>query len=232
MSKLTGSIKATQFTESVIREMTRVSTRCYGGVNLSQGFPGLCRRPKPSRKRPARRFDADVNQYAVTWGARALRDADRREFTAALRRAGRRRRAGHGVLRRDGSDDGDDDGDHRSGRRGDRLRAVLRELRSRRDPVRRDTALRHARELTLGTWTFDPDELAAAFNNRTKAIILNTPNNPTGKVFSRDGARDDRGAVPEVGRRGDLRRDLRAHHLRRPRPRADCRASMAWPIAR
>ena len=54
-------------------------------------------------------------------------------------------------------------------------------------------------------WTFDPDELAAAFNNRTKAIILNTPNNPTGKVFSRDGARDDRGAVPQVGRRRDLR---------------------------
>ena len=35
-------------------------------------------------------------------------------------------------------------------------------------------------------WTFDPDELAAAFNNKTKAIIINTPNNPTGKVFSRD----------------------------------------------
>jgi aminotransferase len=35
-------------------------------------------------------------------------------------------------------------------------------------------------------WTFDPDELAAAFNNRTKAIIINTPNNPTGKVFTRD----------------------------------------------
>src|SRR3979411_1375149 len=35
-------------------------------------------------------------------------------------------------------------------------------------------------------WTFDPDELAAAFNDRTKAIIINTPNNPTGKVFARD----------------------------------------------
>jgi aspartate/methionine/tyrosine aminotransferase len=34
-------------------------------------------------------------------------------------------------------------------------------------------------------WTFDPDELAAAFNNKTRAIILNTPNNPTGKVFTR-----------------------------------------------
>jgi len=35
-------------------------------------------------------------------------------------------------------------------------------------------------------WTFDPDELAAAFGNRTRAIIINTPNNPTGKVFTRD----------------------------------------------
>src|ERR1041385_5596589 len=35
-------------------------------------------------------------------------------------------------------------------------------------------------------WSFDPDELAAAFNNKTKAIIVNTPNNPTGKVFSRE----------------------------------------------
>jgi aminotransferase len=35
-------------------------------------------------------------------------------------------------------------------------------------------------------WTFDPDDLAAAFSNRTKAIILNTPNNPTGKVFTRE----------------------------------------------
>ena len=35
-------------------------------------------------------------------------------------------------------------------------------------------------------WTFDPDDLAAAFNDRTRAILINTPNNPTGKVFTRD----------------------------------------------
>ena len=76
------------------------------------------------------------------------------------------------------------DGDHRSGRRGRRLRAVLRELRPGRDSVGRDAALRHAARAAIGT--FDPDELAAAFNNKTKAIIINTPNNPTGKVFTRD----------------------------------------------
>ena len=49
----------------------------------------------------------------------------------------------------------------RSGRRGDRLRAVLRELRPRRDPLRRDAALRHG--CASPTGRFDPDELAAAF---------------------------------------------------------------------
>jgi aminotransferase len=37
-----------------------------------------------------------------------------------------------------------------------------------------------------GDWTFDPEELASAFSNRTRAIVINTPNNPTGKVFTRD----------------------------------------------
>ena len=34
-------------------------------------------------------------------------------------------------------------------------------------------------------WSFDPDELKRAFNNRTRAIVVNTPNNPTGKIFTR-----------------------------------------------
>ena len=69
---------------------------------------------------------------------------DRARVHAPLRPADRRRRAGHRLLRLDRSDDVDDDGDHRSGRRGRHLRAVLRELRARRDSVRRDAALRHA----------------------------------------------------------------------------------------
>src|SRR5690242_13208823 len=79
MSKLTGSKRATQFTESVIREMTRLND-LYGGVNLSQGFPDF---PAPSAIKDAacEAIQADVNQYAVTWGARPLRDAIAREFT-------------------------------------------------------------------------------------------------------------------------------------------------------
>ena len=117
MSKLTGSRKALQFTESVIREMTRLSEQ-HGGVNLSQGFPGLSRRRPRSRKPPARPSTPTINQYAVTWGARPLREAIARDVHAPLRRRGRRRRTGHRLLRRDRGDDVDDAGGHRSGRRG------------------------------------------------------------------------------------------------------------------
>jgi aminotransferase len=79
MSKLKGSKKATQFTESVIREMTRLN-HLYGGVNLSQGFPDF---PAPQEIKDAAcaAINDDVNQYAVTWGARPLREAVAREFT-------------------------------------------------------------------------------------------------------------------------------------------------------
>src|SRR4029079_6010704 len=80
MSKLTGSRKATQFTESVIREMTRLN-QLHGGVNLSQGFPDLPAPPAITGAACAVMRAAD-NQYAVTWGARPLREAIAREFTA------------------------------------------------------------------------------------------------------------------------------------------------------
>src|SRR3954465_13296813 len=80
MSKLTGSKKATQFTESVIREMTRLN-QLHGGVNLSQGFPDF---PAPQLVKDAAcaAIQNDVNQYAVTWGTRGLRDATPRAFTS------------------------------------------------------------------------------------------------------------------------------------------------------
>src|SRR5687768_18416363 len=79
MSKLLGSRKATQFTESVIREMTRLNQQ-YGGVNLSQGFPDFAAADAVKEAAVAA-IRADVNQYAVTWGARPLREAVAREFT-------------------------------------------------------------------------------------------------------------------------------------------------------
>ena len=79
MSKLTGSKKALQFTESVIREMTRLSD-AHGAVNLSQGFPDFSA-PMAVKEAACSAINADDNQYAVTWGQRPLREAVAREFT-------------------------------------------------------------------------------------------------------------------------------------------------------
>ncbi|MBI4485422.1 MAG: aminotransferase class I/II-fold pyridoxal phosphate-dependent enzyme [Acidobacteria bacterium] len=185
MSKLSGSKKATQFTESVIREMTRLN-EIHGGVNLSQGFPDF---PAPAAVKEAAcaAIAADLNQYAVTWGARPLREAIAREFT---RRYGLPIDADLQVTVCCGSTEA--------------MMAAMMAIIDPGDEVvifepfyenyGPDAILSGAtpRYVTLrqpaspgAEWTFDPDELAAAFNERTKAIILNTPNNPTGKVFTR-----------------------------------------------
>jgi len=180
MSKLTGSKKATQFTESVIREMTRLN-QLYGGVNLSQGFPDF---PAPREVKDAAcaAINDDVNQYAVTWGARPLREAVAREFT---RRYGLPVVADEQVTVCCGTTEA--------------MMATMMAIVDPGDEVvvfepfyenyGPDAILSGAtpRYVTLHEpdWRVDPDELAAAFNDKTKAIIINTPNNPTGKVFSR-----------------------------------------------
>src|SRR4029078_7990384 len=67
------SHKASQFTESVIREMTREALK-YGAVNLSQGFPDFAAHEEIKRK-AMEAIAADDNQYAITWGSKAFRDA-------------------------------------------------------------------------------------------------------------------------------------------------------------
>ena len=182
---LNGSRKATQFTESVIREMTRLN-QMYGGVNLSQGFPDF-EAPAAIKNAACEAIQADVNQYAVTWGARPLREAVAREFT---------RRYGLAV-----------DADAQVTVCCGATEAMMATMIGIVDPGDEvvifepfyenygpDAILSGAvpRYVTLreptdsAEWTFDPDELAAAFSNRTRAIILNTPNNPTGKVFTRE----------------------------------------------
>ena len=181
MSKLTGSKKATQFTESVIREMTRLN-QLYGGVNLSQGFPDF---PAPQEIKDAAcaAINADVNQYAVTWGARPLREAVAREFT---RRYGVPVVADEQVTVCCGTTEAMMSTMMAIVDPGDEV-VVFEPFYENYGP---DAILSGAtpRYVTLHEpdWTFDPDELAAAFNDKTKAIIINTPNNPTGKVFTRD----------------------------------------------
>jgi aminotransferase len=181
MSKLTGSKKATQFTESVIREMTRLN-QLYGGVNLSQGFPDF---PAPQEIKDAAcaAINADVNQYAVTWGARPLREAVAREFT---RRYGVPVVADEQVTVCCGTTEAMMSTMLAIVDPGDEV-VVFEPFYENYGP---DAILSGAtpRYVTLHEpdWSFDPDELAAAFNDKTKAIIINTPNNPTGKVFSRE----------------------------------------------
>src|SRR3954463_2563062 len=180
MSKLTGSKKATQFTESVIREMTRLN-QLYGGVNLSQGFPDFAA-PFVVKEAACRAIMADVNQYAVTWGAKALREAIAREFT---------RRYGVAVVP-----------DQQVTVTCGSTEAMMATMMGIIDPddevvIFEPFYENYGPDAILSGATpryvalhgpdgiFAPDDLAAPFNNRTKAIILNTPNNPTGKVFTR-----------------------------------------------
>src|SRR5881275_3617789 len=179
MSKLTGSKKATQFTESVIREMTRLN-EMYGGVNLSQGFPDFAA-PARIKEAACAAINADVNQYAVTWGARPLREAVAREFS---RRYGVRVVADEQVTVCCGSTEA--------------MMATLLAIIDPGDEVvifepfyenyGPDAALSGAtpRYVTLHLddpgLGFEPAELRNAFSAKTKAVIVNTPHNPTGKV--------------------------------------------------
>ena len=179
------SAKAAQFTESVIREMTREALR-YNAINLAQGFPDF---PAPAEiKLAAQQAIADdINQYAITWGARNLREAIARKF---LQWQGLEVDPEREITVCCGATE-----------------AMIAALLAVADPgdevivfepfyenygadailsgaTPRYVALRPPAEPD-GEWTFDPDELRAAFHLNTRAIILNTPNNPTGKVFTR-----------------------------------------------
>jgi aspartate/methionine/tyrosine aminotransferase len=177
------SLKAQSFTESVIREMTRLNLALHGpenAVNFAQGFPDF----DPDVRildAAARALRAGYNQYATTWGAPQLRNAVARKQSAAWGRAV----------------DPDREVTVSCGATEAMIAAMLAAV----DPgdeviifepfyenygpdcvisgaVPRYVALRPP------DWSFDADELRAAFNNKTRAIVVNTPHNPTGKVYS------------------------------------------------
>src|SRR5947209_20557901 len=79
------SAKAEQFTESVIREMTRLAMQ-YDAVNLAQGYPDFAA-PAGVKEAARQAISDDINQYAITWGAKELRDAivEKFERTQGLR---------------------------------------------------------------------------------------------------------------------------------------------------
>ena len=167
------------FTESVIREMTRVSAQ-HGGVNLAQGFPNFPP-PRVLVEAAHRALDGDFHQYAITWGARNLREAIAQKFE---------RFYGHRV-----------DPERQVTVCCGSTEAMLSTLLAVLDPGDEIVIFEPFYEnygpgsiisgakpvfvpLEPPDFSFDPDRLARAFTPRTRAIVFNSPNNPTGKVFS------------------------------------------------
>lgn len=174
------SHRTSGFTESVIREMTRLAME-KGAINLAQGFPDFSA-PENIKQAAQQAIADDFNQYAITWGAKPFRDAiaakyrkwygldydPEREITVCC-----------------GSTEG--------------MIASMLAITNPTDEIiifepyyenyGPDTFLCGAQRKLVSLrppdWTFDPDELRRAFSPKTKAIILNSPNNPTGRVFGR-----------------------------------------------
>ncbi len=177
------SAKAERFDESVIREMNRLAVAA-GAVSLAQGFPDFpC--PPELKAAAAAAVHEDINQYAITWGSKPLRDAI---ATSTVRHF-----PGWGAI------DPETQVTVTCGATEAMIAAMLGLL----DPGDEiivfepfyenygpDAILAGAvpRYVTLHEpdWSIDPDELRAAFGPRTRAIVINTPHNPTGKVFRRD----------------------------------------------
>ncbi|MGB7281948.1 MAG: aminotransferase class I/II-fold pyridoxal phosphate-dependent enzyme [Candidatus Acidiferrum sp.] len=174
------SAKAEKFTESVIREMTRLAMK-HGAVNLSQGFPDFAA-PAEIKEAARQAIADDINQYAITWGAKPLRDAIVEKFE---RTQGVRVDPEREITICCGSTEAMMSTMLAIINPGDEI-VVFEPFYENYGP---DAILSGATprfvKLNPPDWTFDERELAAAFGPHTKAIILNTPNNPTGKVFTR-----------------------------------------------
>jgi len=176
------SAKAERFTESVIREMNRLAVAA-GAVSLSQGFPDFPASPELKEAASAALF-ADINQYAITWGAKPLRDAiaaktartypgwvvdPETQITVTCGATEGMIASMLAIL-----DPGDEI-------------LVFEPFYENYGP---DAILTGAtaRYVTLQEpdWHFDPDELRAAITPRTRGLVVNSPHNPTGKIFTRE----------------------------------------------
>jgi aspartate/methionine/tyrosine aminotransferase len=181
------------FTESVIRGMTRLANE-HGAINLAQGFPNFpC--PDVLKDAAARAIRDDVNQYAVTWGAARLRNALAAKYhdwygmtvdamTDVTVTCGATEAMAASLLAVVNP--------------GDEV-VVLEPFYENYGP---DAILCDARPVFVplsAEGSLDLDRLAAAFSGHTRAIIVCTPNNPTGRVLSRA----ELEAIAELCRRHD-----------------------------
>jgi aspartate/methionine/tyrosine aminotransferase len=174
------SRKASLFTESVIREMTREALK-HGAVNLSQGFPDFAA-PEDIKRVAMQAIADDINQYAITWGSRDFREAIAQKTKRYL----------------DLDVDPETELTVTCGSTEGMIAAMMATVDPGEevvvfepfyenyapDAILSDATPRYV-PLRAPDWSFDQQELRAAFNSKTKAIIVCNPNNPTGKVFTR-----------------------------------------------
>jgi len=176
-----ASNKANQFQESVIREMSRLAA-LHKAINLAQGLPDF---PCPTELKEAASkalFD-DINQYAITWGDKPLREAIAKKYQSYL---GMKVDPESQITVTCGATE-----------------AMVATMLALVDPSEEvivfepfyenygpDAILSGATpryvKMHPPNWTFDEKDLEKAFNKNTRAIIINTPHNPTGKVFTRE----------------------------------------------
>ena len=176
----TVSDKSARFTESVIRGMTRLCEQ-HRGINLAQGFPDFAA-PIELKEAAKRAIDDDHNQYAVTWGTREFRTAI---AATVARYNGIRCDPDTEITVTCGSTEAMIASLLAVVNPGDEI-VVFEPFYENYGP---DAVISgaHPVYVTLRPplFTFDPAELRAACNARTKAIIVNTPHNPSGHVFTR-----------------------------------------------
>jgi len=174
------SQKASRFTESVIREMTREAMK-YGAVNLSQGFPDFAA-PEDIKRVAMQAIADDINQYAITWGARDFRAAIATKTKWYL---GLDIDPETEITVTCGSTEGMIAAMMATVDPGEEV-VVFEPFYENYAPdaILSDARPRHV-SLRAPDWSFDREELRAAFNPKTRAIIICNPNNPTGKVFTR-----------------------------------------------
>jgi aspartate/methionine/tyrosine aminotransferase len=167
------------FTESVIRGMTRLANQ-HGAINLAQGFPNFPA-PEVLKQAAAKAIRDDVNQYAITWGAKRLREALARKYqdwygmevdpeTDIVITCGATEAMAAALMAI--VDPGDEV-------------VIFEPYYENYGP---DAILCDARPVYVPLpieGELDLDRVAKACSGRTRAIIVNTPNNPTGRVLSR-----------------------------------------------
>ncbi len=181
MNQSFASEKAARFTESVIREMSRIAAQ-HQAINLAQGFPDFPA-PEALKQAAVRAINADHNQYAITWGTKSLREAiawkNKQEYNIDIDPESQ-------ITVCCGATECMIASLMATVNPGDEV-IIFEPFYENYGPdvILCGASPKYVR-LHPPEFRFDPKELEAAVSDKTRAIVINTPNNPTGTVFSRE----------------------------------------------